>query len=113
MIVLDTHVRVRWLVPAARPLPEATQRLLAQAESAAVSAISCWEVALLHRRGRLELTLPAQEWFEAALQGSGIDCIAIDERIAATAAALTDIHRDPADRFIIATAIQTGRPIVT
>lgn len=33
--------------------------------------------------------------------------------MAATAAGLSDIHRDPADRFIIATALLTGRQLLT
>lgn len=113
MILLDTHVWVRWLVPGAEPLPASTMRLLGEAESVGVSAVSCWEAAYLHKRGRIKLAMPAQEWFDAALQGSGVECIALDQRIAATAAALTDLHRDPADRFIIATAIETRRQLVT
>ena len=113
MILLDTHVWIRWLVPGAEPLPASAQRLLDEAESVGVSAVSCWEAAYLHKRGRIEFAMSAREWIEAALQGSGIECIAVDQRIASTAAALTEIHRDPADRFIIATAIETRRRLVT
>ncbi len=113
MILLDTHVWVRWLVPGADPLPAPTLRLLAEADSVGVSAVSCWEAAYLHKRGRIQLAMPLMEWLDAALHGSGIECIALDHRIAAAAAVLTEVHRDPADRFIIATAIETRRQLVT
>ncbi len=38
-----------------------------------VSAISCFEVALLSKRGRLELTLPVEEWLSEALGNSGVE----------------------------------------
>lgn len=39
--------------------------------------------------------------------------IPLDASIAAAAAGLSDIHRDPADRFIMATALASGRRLVT
>jgi PIN domain nuclease of toxin-antitoxin system len=59
------------------------------------------------------LQLPIEQWLSAALGGSGIACIPLDESIAASAANLTDVHRDPADRFIVATAIATRRKLLT
>lgn len=57
MILLDTHVWVRWLDPDAMPLPRGVIERIETADQLAVSAISCWEVAWLSRRGRLDLTL--------------------------------------------------------
>jgi PIN domain nuclease of toxin-antitoxin system len=48
-----------------------------------------------------------------ALGGSDVDCVPVTREIAERAAALSDIHRDPADRFIIATALLTSSPLVT
>ena len=59
MIVLDTHVLI-WWVAGSKKIPAVTQQLLdAEASSAGevhVSAISAWEIAMLVRAGRLELT---------------------------------------------------------
>ncbi len=113
MILLDTHVWVRWLAPAAHPLPARVQAVIAAADRLAVSAISCWEVVQLHKRGRIELMMDVNQWLDKALAGSGVECIAINREIAARAASLGDVHRDPADRFIMASAITTGLPLLT
>lgn len=113
MILLDTHIWLRWLTPGETPLPTAMTRVLDQADDLAVSAVSCWEVAYLHKRGRLSLPVPLVPWLDAALSGSGIGCIPVTGSIAAAAAGLADVHRDPADRFIIATALASRRRLLT
>ena len=72
VILLDTHVWVRWLCPTADPLPLAMLETLETAGDLAVSAVSCWEVAYLAKRGRLVLPLPLATWLQAALAGSEI-----------------------------------------
>jgi len=49
--------------------------------------------------------LPAHEWFREALENSGIELIPLIPDIAARAVVLADVHRDPFDRIIIATAL--------
>ncbi|MCC7101077.1 MAG: type II toxin-antitoxin system VapC family toxin [Rubrivivax sp.] len=112
-LLLDTHIWLRWLSPGQAPLPDPVLAKIDAANELAVSAISCWELAHLARRGRIELRLPLEEWLAAALHGSGIGCIALDHKTALLAAELGDLHRDPADRFIIATALTTGRRLLT
>ena len=113
MILLDTHIWVRWLASAARPLPEAALSILSGADALAVSAISCWEVVNLHLRGRIELTMPVGRWLDMALAQSGIDCLPITRAVAEAAGALSDVHRDPADHLIIATANTAGCHLLT
>jgi len=108
MILLDTHVWVRWLDPDAMPLPRGVIERIETADRLAVSAISCWEVAWLSRRGRLDLTLPIAQWTDWALADSGVICLPIQREIAMLAASLPEHHRDPADRLIIATAQHHG-----
>jgi PIN domain nuclease of toxin-antitoxin system len=59
----------------------------------------------LAKRGRIELPLPVNEWLEEALVNSGVVALPVSCTIAERAVALPDIHRDPADRIIIATAL--------
>ena len=40
-----------------------------------------------------------------ALSGSGVDCLPVTCEISRLSVALQDIHKDPADRLIIATTI--------
>ena len=114
MIVLDTHALL-WmdrndptLGPQTRALIENTWR----SDVVAVSAISCWETALLADRGRIVLPVPAEAWRVDLLQ-AGLREIALDGRVALLANRLEGLHRDPADRFIVATSYQLGATLVT
>jgi PIN domain nuclease of toxin-antitoxin system len=113
VILLDTHVWVRWLDPQQKTLAPNLINVIETADQVAVSAITCWEVAWLVRRGRLQLTLTLQDWVDNALQGSGVDCIAVDQSIAMCSANLPEHHRDPADRLIIATAITLNAQLLS
>ncbi len=105
MIILDTHIWIRWLDPQQQALAPGLIDQIETADRVAVSSISCWEVAWLLRRGRLQLALSLPEWLDNALQHSGVDCIAVDRPIAIYSANLPEHHKDPADRIIIATAL--------
>ena len=87
--------------------------IIDRCDQVVVSAISCWELAYLARRNRLVLPLPVDEWLIAALDESGVTSLPLTARMASMAAGLTDVHRDPADRFIIATAIEIGATLLT
>ncbi|WP_040851811.1 type II toxin-antitoxin system VapC family toxin [Thiorhodospira sibirica] len=113
MILLDTHIWVRWVDPSANPLPVNIVAKIERAEQLAVSAITCWEVAWLVRRGRLELNLSLSDWLDQALDGSGVICLPINRSIAVRAAALPEYHRDPADRLIIATAMERNAVLIS
>ena len=60
---------------------------------------------MLAKSGKLELPLPTEEWIDEGLTGSGIGCLPVTCSIMQTAVSLTDVHKDPADRIIIATAL--------
>ena len=70
-----------------------------------VSSISCWEIVLLKKFHRIELPLPIDEWMREALSGSEVKVLPINESVAGLAGKLPYHHKDPADRFIIATSI--------
>jgi len=105
MIVLDTHIWVNWIVRGDKSLSRVILEAMDSQSSLAVSAISCFEVSLLVKLGKLELPLPTHEWLDEALDGSGVMCLPISCRIAQQSVALSNIHKDPADRIIMATAL--------
>jgi len=105
MIVLDTHIWVNWIVNGNQALSEPVINAMTADSSWAISAISCFEVSLLVKRGKLTLPLPVDEWLREALENSGIESLPVTCEIMHKAAMLSDIHRDPADRIIIATAL--------
>ncbi len=79
-----------------------------------VSAISCWEVAKLVERNRLQLPYPLKEWFAQALNYPGVCLMELTPEIAIASTQLPgEFHRDPADQIIVATARENNCPLVT
>ena len=116
MILLDTHAWVWWV--AEPKLLSARARAAidgaVSTEGVAVSAISAWEVAMLAKRGRLELTVDVEEWVAASERLPFLTMIPIDARIAGRAVTLPPpLHDDPADRIVAATAIAHDARLVT
>lgn len=105
-MVLDTHIWVWWVQ--GDPKLTATSADLIRANEPTglgVSAISCWEVALLVAKGRIDFGRPVGEWFAAALAYPGVTLLPLSPQIAVDATTLPGtIHKDPADQIIIATA---------
>nr|VFJ53650.1 MAG: PIN domain nuclease, a component of toxin-antitoxin system (PIN domain) [Candidatus Kentron sp. DK]VFJ57420.1 MAG: PIN domain nuclease, a component of toxin-antitoxin system (PIN domain) [Candidatus Kentron sp. DK] len=111
MMLLDTHIWIRWL--SGKSLPRTILSLVETTDPLAISAISCWELVLLSKRNRIKLPLPADEWIERGTMAVGIQCLPLDERILVLAASLSEHHRDPADRMIIATAIAYDAELIS
>jgi len=79
-----------------------------------VSPITAWEVGNLAALGRLRMSRPTLAWFEAAVEKAGAQVAEISPRVLVASTDLPDtIHRDPADRIIVATAREFGLRLVT
>lgn len=111
MLVVDTHAVVWWTLSPKLLSPRAA-RELADADVVGVPAIVLWEVALLARKGRLELDLPVAEWAERLLAIPRVRSLPLTPTVALAAEAL-DMHPDPADRFIVATAREHEASLLT
>ncbi len=111
-LILDTCALV-WLVADDERLSMTARKEIEAAELVFVSPISAWEVSLKAARGGLELPLPPLEWFNRALVAHHLVLANLSVEIMVAANQLPWHHRDPADRFIIATAKQEGLAIVT
>lgn len=115
MIVLDTHVWV-WWVNESEELTAPMRQLIErhQQEGLGVSIISCWEVARLAERGRLQLTMPVDLWIEQALSSPNVELLDLTPRIVVESTQLPgEFHRDPADQMIVATARVYDIPLLT
>ncbi len=113
MILLDTHIWVNWILLGRDALKPAIALAIEEADRVVISAISCFEVALLVKGRKLELPLSTGEWIKEALEQSGVECLPITCIISQRSVKLTDIHRDPADRIIIATALEYGAQLAS
>lgn len=113
-LLLDTHVWI-WRLLTPERVSENAQRALGDRESALhISPISTWETLLLVRKGRLSLEPSAREWVLDALRRSALTTIPVSHTIALRSEALEGFRSaDPADRFLVATAIEHDLVLVT
>ena len=116
-LLLDTHVWI-WLLLGKEPLASSAARADIQAAASGgrlrVSVISVWEVGMLESKGRLSFPLSCSEWVRRALAAPGISLADLSAEIALASTRLPgEIHGDPADRILVATARQLGARLVT
>ncbi len=111
MIVLDTHALVWWRTAPGK-LGRAARRACERSAAVGVSAISFWEIGTLVAKGRIKIRIPLTDWVRETLQGPRIEGLPVTPEIAALAASLT-MPGDPADRIIVATALQERCKLVT
>lgn len=113
-LLLDTHVAV-W-IGNGEPISVQAQRTIEEAyrqDAVHISAVSAWEITHLAVRNRINVTLPAQTWFSRLIAATGFLTVPLTVECAILAALLPQIHRDPADRFLIATAQLLDLTLVT
>ncbi len=106
MLLLDTHVLL-WLRLDSPRLGRQSRVLLDRAWEeghAAISTITFWEVGLLVSKGRLDVDIDVDRWRTELLVAGLVD-VPVSAEIAARAGLIPDMHGDPADRIIAATAL--------
>lgn len=113
MILLDTHALV-WLASDAAKL-SAAARAAVRANPAGlhVSVVSAWEIALLAKRGRLELPVSPEAYVAKAVAHHGLIELPLTRRVAQVSVALPDIHSDPFDRVLIAESMSRSLFLIT
>ncbi len=106
MIIIDTHIWIWWVHGDEKLSKSQFDAIQADAsDGIGVSAISCWEIAKLVERKRLELPVPLENWFEQALSYPGVRLLRLTPKIAIESTRLPgEFHRDPADQIIVASA---------
>src|SRR5450755_145437 len=79
-----------------------------------ISVVSVWEVALLQSKRRLHLNMDCLEWVRQALETPGLSLVPLTPEIAVDSTRLPgDMHGDPADRILVATARNIGARLMT
>ena len=113
-VVLDTHAWF-WSNNQEARLGDEARSAIAGADGIGVSAVSCWELAMLASKGRLEFPQGVRTWIRQALALPGVVALPLDPEAAVDAALLERelLGADPADRMIYATARSRGALLVT
>ncbi len=109
-LLLDTHI---WLWGMREPNRLGAQTLSELRDSANeiwLSPISTWEALLLHSKGKIRLKVDLAEWLAESTEGTRE--APLTHEIALVAQQLP-LHRDPADRFLVATAKVLDLTLVT
>ena len=79
----------------------------------AIENASFWEIVFKYQIGKLVIGQPVRQWLVQLKKAYDIQMLPLTEEIAELAGELPLYHRDPADRFIIATAMLRDLPVVT
>ena len=111
-MLLDTCALI-WLAIGGGQLSNQTLQAIEASETVAVSSISSFEIAHAYKKGKLELPCDPEKWFHDVITHHDIVEIRLDSKTAIASTKLPDHHKDPCDRFIIATAILNNLPIIT
>ena len=112
-LLLDTHI---WPWSALDPdrLSRHVRRLLdAPASELWLSPISVWETLILARRNRVQLQPTAEQWVRRALAELPVHEAPINHEVALRSESLRLSHADPADRFLVTTALVYDLALVT
>jgi PIN domain nuclease of toxin-antitoxin system len=115
-LLLDTHVLI-WLIEGAPALGRRTKAAIDEASSEGrvlVSAITPWEIGVLVSNKRLALNRDVLEWLQTALKLPGVRLAELSPEISVESTRLPwEMHSDPADRILVATARHLGAALVT
>ena len=106
-LLLDTHIWINYqaFLRVLRPAAEAIIDEAVTHNSVFVSVISLWEIAMLERAGRIDLSGGVHAWTQEALSKPGIALLPFSPQIAIESVYLPDpMHKDPADRILVASA---------
>jgi len=115
-LLLDTHVVLWSTLEVGRLGSEAakTINLAAREDRLLISAITPWEIGLLASKGRVNLHRDVLEWVRGALGKPGVHLVSLEPEIAVGSNQLPfEMHADPADRILVATARHLGATLVT
>jgi len=115
--LVDTHIAL-WLGNGDDRLRPSTLGLIdgcwRNGGTVLLSAVTAGESTQLVSTGRIILDRPVEDWIERLAGYPGIESIPLTHRAAIGAYQLHHLeYRDPADRLLIATAIERACPLIT
>lgn len=115
-LLLDTCAAL-WLSrnePVSEKVSDAVRRAAESGEPTYVSPITAWEIGLLVARGRMNLLMAPERWFERLLEAPGLLLADMSPIVLVISSFLPGTPpNDPADRILAATAREHGYTLVT
>ena len=112
-LLLDTCAVLRLANGEFGKFSRSAMNAMREADVLYVSPISEWEISLKWKQGGIELPLEPRMLMRKVIDAYSLSLIPLSEEVMFRATELPDIHKDPADRFIIATAVLGNMVVVT
>ena len=110
MYLLDTHA-ILWYVSGSNELSQTAKNIM-ETKRCFFSFASLWEIAIKQAKGTLQFNIDIPK-LKNVLEDEEFIYLPPTEFDAEAIKTLTDIHKDPFDRLLIAKAIENNLTIVT
>ena len=111
-LLIDTCALL-WLASNPDRISADVRRQITDTETRYVSSMTFWEIIFKCQIGKLKLGLDPVVWLERVERKFALTVVGVSHEMMVNAALLPLHHRDPADRFIIATALKMNLTVVT
>ncbi len=112
-LLLDTHVWLWTLASPGRLGKRVRTQLERRANEVWLSPVSVWELLVLAERGRVKLDADPRKWVTEALERCPLQEAVLNHEVAIRSREVSLPHQDPADRFLVATALTYELTLVT
>ncbi|MFC1534120.1 type II toxin-antitoxin system VapC family toxin [Thermodesulfobacteriota bacterium] len=112
-LLLDTHIFLWSLLDPERLSANITTELESSDNAIWISPITTWEVIILAEKGRLKLDDEPVTWMKNVLQSLPFRQATLNHEVAMKSRKIHLPHQDPADRFIVASAMVYDLTLVT
>ena len=112
-LLLDTHIWLWSLLEPERLAPKVRAELESPGVEVWLSPISVWEALMLAERGRVAVGADPANWVEDLVRATPRREAPLTHEVAVQSRRLALPHQDPADRFLVATAMVYDLVLVT
>jgi PIN domain nuclease of toxin-antitoxin system len=103
-LLLDTHIWLWSVLEPERLSRRVSKEIQDMSNELWLSPISVWELIVLWQKGRMVPGEDIETWVPNALQSLPLQEAPVTYEVAREIGRLRPAHRDPADRFLLATA---------
>ena len=112
-LLLDTHIWLWSALEPARLSKRVSRALVDSTNELWLSPMSVWEALVLARKKRVALEPSPEQWVRRALDELPIHEAHLNHEVAIRSETIRLRHTDPADRFLVATALVHELTLVT
>lgn len=112
-LLLDTHILIWSATEPQKLASDIVYEIENESNELWFSPISLWETLVLAEKGKIILKPDALTCFQALIDEYSLHEAPLTSEVAIQSRRVTLPHQDPADRFIVATAIVYGLTLIT